>query len=92
MVIYLNILLHKLKTVPNNSVNSKPAEKAVLQSLEGGTPKSIKDIAKALSDQTPNSERLAKEVAWKLVEEGKARFNDDWLLEARPQSNQHDSE
>lgn len=77
--------------MPNNSVNSKP-EKAVLQSLQEGSPKSIKEIAKALSEQSPNSERLAKEVAWKLVEEGKARFNDDWLLEARPQSKQHDSE
>lgn len=77
--------------MPNNSVNSKPEEKTVLQSLEGGTPKSIKEIAKTLSAQSPNPERLAREVAWKLVEEGKARFNADWLLEARSESKQHDS-
>lgn len=26
-------------------------------------------------------ESLAKEVVWKLVEKGQAKFNDDWLLE-----------
>ena len=91
MVIYLNVLLHQLKAVPNHSVNSKN-EKAILQSLEEGIPKSMKDIEKVLPDQGPNSEVIAKETAWKLVEEGKARFNSDWLLEARPIHKHHEKE
>jgi hypothetical protein len=46
--------------VPNKLGQLKP-EKAVLQSLQEGSPKSIKEIAKALSEQSPNSERLAKD-------------------------------
>lgn len=29
----------------------------------------------------PYSERIAKETVWKLVEEGRAKFNNKWLLE-----------
>jgi hypothetical protein len=77
--------------VPNNSVNSEP-ENAVLQSLEEGTPKSINDLSEALSGYGTDPERLAKEIAWKLVEEGKARFNRNWLLEARSNPDKHGDE
>ena len=68
---------------PNNSVDQK-AEHIVLQSLEAG-PKSIEDITSTLLDSGygATSNRIAKEVAWKLVDEGEANFNNNWLLEAQ---------
>jgi hypothetical protein len=45
-------------------------------------PLSVEDITALLSENNiPFSRRVAKEIAWKMAEEGKARFNDKWLLE-----------
>lgn len=62
-------------------MSMSPEEETVLQILESSTPKSVKEIAKILSIESSNPERLAKEIAWKLVEEGKAKFNSNWELE-----------
>jgi hypothetical protein len=45
-------------------------------------PLSVEDIISLLSENNiPFSRRLGKEIAWKMAEEGKARFNYKWLLE-----------
>jgi len=55
-------------------------EDVVLDAIKT-TPKSIHDVSKALSAYGPPAERLAREVVLKLIEEGKAQFNDKWFIE-----------
>jgi len=57
-------------------------EDVVLQTLRNRDQVSIDDISDALSSYV-SSHSLAREVVLKLIEDGKARFNDDWLVEAQ---------
>lgn len=41
----------------------------------------IEEVYDILAEAGVHSERIAKETVWKLVEEGKAEFNNQWLLE-----------
>ncbi|MBW4460114.1 MAG: hypothetical protein KME47_07745 [Nodosilinea sp. WJT8-NPBG4] len=43
---------------------------------------SVDDITSLLQDKEVTfSKSVGKEVAWRLVEQGKAQFNNEWLLE-----------
>jgi len=55
-------------------------EEVVLNTLKA-TPISIHEVSFALNDYGADAERLAREVVLKLVEEEKARFNDNWFIE-----------
>lgn len=44
-------------------------------------PMSLQQLESDLGKTNSLSHRLLKEAAWKLVEEGKARFNSTWDLE-----------
>lgn len=77
------IRVHRALDMETTHPSSTP-EKVVLDYLRehpGGVP--IDDLVNALSgiDYKVSPERLAREVAQDLVENGKARFNDRWLLE-----------
>ena len=48
---------------------------------EHQTPISLKELGGNLSESTKLSHRTLKEAAWRLVEEGKAKFNSTWDLE-----------
>lgn len=44
---------------------------------------SLYDVIEFLqSKKLPDPKRIAKEAIWKMVEEGKARFTNDWSIEA----------
>lgn len=45
------------------------------------TPMSLQELGSNLGVETELSHRNLKEAAWRLVEEGKARFNSTWDLE-----------
>lgn len=45
------------------------------------TPMSLQELSSILGKQTKLSHRTFKEAAWRLVEEGKAKFNSTWDLE-----------
>ena len=45
------------------------------------TPMSFQELESRLSSQEKISPRRLREAAWKLVEEGKIRFNSNWDLE-----------
>ncbi len=45
------------------------------------TPMSLQDLGLNLGGQSKLSHRTLKEAAWRLVEEGKAKFNSTWDLE-----------
>jgi hypothetical protein len=42
---------------------------------------SLQELGINLSEETKLSHRTLKEAAWRLVEEGKAKFNSTWDLE-----------
>ncbi len=48
---------------------------------EHQTPISLQELGLNLSGTTKLSHRTFKEAAWRLVEEGKAKFNSTWDLE-----------
>lgn len=48
---------------------------------ENQTPVSLQELELNWSEGTKLSHRSLKEAAWRLVEEGKARFNSTWDLE-----------
>jgi hypothetical protein len=57
------------------------AELLILERLQKGV-LSLEESTKILKDNNlPLSKTLAKEISWKLSEEGKAFFNDQWLLQ-----------
>ena len=45
------------------------------------TPMSLQELGNHLGRETNLSHRTLKEAAWRLVEEGKAKFNSTWDLE-----------
>jgi len=45
------------------------------------TPMSLQELGLNLSRETEFSHRTLKEAAWRLVEEGKIKFNSTWNLE-----------
>ncbi len=51
------------------------------QLKEQQTPMSLQDLGLNLGGQSKLSHRTLKEAAWRLVEEGKAKFNSTWDLE-----------
>lgn len=62
------------------------ASEIVLKKLSNH-PMEIQEIVEVLKNEgVISSERTAKETVWKLVEEGKARINDEWRLEEIPNS------
>lgn len=48
---------------------------------EHQTPMSLQELTINLGGSTKLSHRTLKEAAWRLVEEGKAKFNSTWDLE-----------
>lgn len=50
---------------------------------EHQTPMSLQELGLNISESTKLSHRTLKEAAWRLVEEGKAKFNSTWDLEMR---------
>ena len=48
---------------------------------ENQTPVSLQELELNWGEGTQLSHRSLKEAAWRLVEEGKARFNSTWDLE-----------
>jgi len=63
----------------------KQAEQARQQLLaqlqEHQTPMSLQELELHWEGQSKVSHRTLKEAAWRLVEEGKAKFNSMWNLE-----------
>ena len=63
----------------------KQAEQARQQLLaqlqEHQTPMSLQELELNWGGQSKVSHRTLKEAAWRLVEEGKAKFNSMWNLE-----------
>ena len=58
-------------------------EAMIYEKLREG-PLSVDDITTLLSAEgLPFSRSIGKEISWKLVEEGKAFFNEKWLLQWR---------
>ena len=58
------------------------ARDLVLAELEEHqTPMSLQELGLNLGGKTNLSHRTLKEAAWRLVEEGKAKFNSTWDLE-----------
>ncbi len=58
------------------------ARDLVLAELEEHqTPMSLQELGLNLGGKTKLSHRTLKEAAWRLVEEGKAKFNSTWDLE-----------
>ncbi len=58
------------------------ARNLVLAELEEHqTPMSLQELGLNLGGKTKLSHRTLKEAAWRLVEEGKAKFNSTWDLE-----------
>ena len=45
------------------------------------TPMSLKELGLTASSKSELSNRTLKEAAWRLVEEGRAKFNSTWDLE-----------
>ena len=50
---------------------------------EHQTPMSLQELGLNIGESTQLSQRILKEAAWRLVEEGKAEFNSTWDLEMR---------
>lgn len=48
---------------------------------EHKTPMSLQELGSNLGVEAKLSHRTLKEAAWRLVEEGKAKFNSTWDLE-----------
>jgi hypothetical protein len=48
---------------------------------EHQAPMSLQELGMNLGGETKLSHRTLKEAAWRLVEEGKAKFNSTWDLE-----------
>jgi hypothetical protein len=67
------------------SSSVKQAEKArdllLTELREHQAPMSLQELGINLSEETKLSHRTLKEAAWRLVEEGKAKFNSTWDLE-----------
>lgn len=53
----------------------------LVQLQEHRTPMSLEQLETELARHNSLSHRVLKEAAWKLVEEGKAQFNNTWDLE-----------
>jgi hypothetical protein len=53
----------------------------LIQLQEHRAPMSLERLAAQISRHKGLSDRVLKEAAWKLVEEGKAQFNSTWDLE-----------
>jgi hypothetical protein len=53
----------------------------LIQLQENRAPMSLEELAVKMSRYNSLSDRVLKEAAWKLVEEGKAQFNSTWDLE-----------
>ena len=51
------------------------------QLKEHQTPMSLQELGDCLGVEANLSHRTLKEAAWRLVEEGKAKFNSTWDLE-----------
>ncbi len=63
---------------------AEQAKRLLLTELqEHQSPMSLQELGLNLSGNTKLSHRALKEAAWKLVEEGKAKFNATWSLEMR---------
>ncbi|MBD1879068.1 hypothetical protein [Coleofasciculus sp. FACHB-T130] len=62
----------------------KKAEAILLKKLQSDEcSMSLYDVIDLLqSNEIPDPKRIAKEAIWKMVEEGKARFTNDWSIEA----------
>ncbi|WP_319422116.1 hypothetical protein [Pleurocapsa sp. FMAR1] len=61
---------------------AKQARSLLLTQLKSQqTPMSLQDLGLNLGGQSKLSHRTLKEAAWRLVEEGKAKFNSTWDLE-----------
>lgn len=62
----------------------KKAETILLNKLQSDERSmSLYDVIEFLqSNKIPDPKRIAKEAIWKMVEEGKARFTNDWSIEA----------
>ena len=60
----------------------KQTESWLLERLrEHKTPMSLQELETRYGDRYGFSHRTLKEIAWKLVEEGKIRFTSSWDLE-----------
>ncbi len=66
-----------LSTLEQDQIPSLLFEKLQKQQ----TPMSFQELESRLSSQEKISPRRLREAAWKLVEEGKIRFNSNWDLE-----------
>lgn len=53
----------------------------IAQLREHQTPMSLQELGLNLGGKSKLSNRTLKEAAWRLVEEGKAKFNSTWDLE-----------
>ena len=53
----------------------------IAQLREHQTPMSLQELGLNLGGESKLSNRTLKEAAWRLVEEGKAKFNSTWDLE-----------
>ncbi len=59
----------------------KARELVLTELREHQTPMSLQELGSNLSGETEFSHRALKEAAWRLVEEGKVKFNSTWNLE-----------
>lgn len=63
-------------------IQADQARDLLLAELEASqTPLSLQKLGLNLGGQSQVSHRTLKEAAWRLVEEGKAKFNSTWDLE-----------
>ena len=64
---------------------AEQAKDLLLSELEEHqTPMSLQELGLNIGESTKKlSQRILKEAAWRLVEEGKAEFNSTWNLEMR---------
>jgi hypothetical protein len=69
--------------VLNSGMSTKSDEELVFNQLQApGKSLTIAEIRDILAQSHNGSEHRAKEVMWKLVEQGRAKFNKKWNLEA----------
>lgn len=72
-----------METSENSSYELQDSPNGVLlEELKDQDKLSMEQVVEIFINRGFNSpERLAKELVWELVEKGKVKFNDDWLLE-----------